>query len=34
MLHFGQDDLLADLSRDRGAVVETLNLIWERGMKP
>lgn len=34
MLHFGRDGTLASLSRDRDAVVETLSLIWERGMEP
>lgn len=34
MLLFGSDDTLASVSRDRGAVVETLSLVWERGMEP
>jgi len=34
MLHFGRDDALAALSRDRDAVIDTLSLIWERGMEP
>jgi hypothetical protein len=31
---FGRDRTLASVSRDRDAVVDTLSLIWERGMKP
>lgn len=34
MLLFGGDRSLADVSRDRAAVIETLSLIWERGMQP
>lgn len=34
MLVFGGDATLASVSRDRDAVVETLSLIWERGMEP
>lgn len=33
-LLFGRDDTLAAVSRDREAVVDTLNVIWERGMEP
>jgi AcrR family transcriptional regulator len=33
-LLFGSDETLLSVSRDRGAVVETLSLIWERGMEP
>lgn len=33
MLLFGHDDTLAAVSRDRDAVVDTLSLIWERGME-
>lgn len=33
-LLFGGDAALAAISRDREAVVDTLNLIWERGMEP
>ena len=31
---FGRDRTLASVSRDRDAVVDTLSLIWERGMEP
>lgn len=34
MLHFGTDATLAAISRDREAIVDTLSLIWERGMEP
>lgn len=34
MMLFGGDPALAELSRDRDAVIETLSLIWERGMQP
>ncbi|MEC7762643.1 MAG: TetR/AcrR family transcriptional regulator [Pseudomonadota bacterium] len=34
MLLFGRDSTLADISRDRDAVINTLTLIWERGMEP
>ncbi len=34
MLLFGSDETLTSVSWNRQAVVETLNLIWERGMKP
>lgn len=34
MLLFGRDEALGAVSRDREAVVETLSLIWERGMEP
>lgn len=34
MLHFGSDEALAAVSRDRDAVIDTLSLIWERGMEP
>ena len=34
MLLFGRDRTLASVSRDRDAVVDTLSLIWERGMEP
>lgn len=34
MLLFGRDDNLGAVSRDREAVVDTLNLIWERGLEP
>ncbi len=33
-LLFGRDETLAYVSRDRATVVETLSLIWERGMQP
>lgn len=33
-LLFGNDQVLGSVSRDRAAVVETLSLIWERGMEP
>lgn len=33
-LLFSSDETLAAISRDRGAVVDTLSLIWERGMEP
>ena len=33
-LLFGRDETLAAISRDRAAVVETLSLIWERGIQP
>lgn len=33
-LFFGRDATLAEVSRDRDAVVATLSLIWERGMEP
>lgn len=33
-LFFGRDATLAEISRDRDAVVATLSLIWERGMEP
>lgn len=33
-LLFGSDEALAAISADRDAVVETLSLIWERGMEP
>jgi TetR/AcrR family transcriptional regulator, ethionamide resistance regulator len=32
MLLFGSDETLAAVSQDRDALVETLTLIWERGM--
>lgn len=31
-LHFNRDPALAELSRDRDAVVDTLTFIWNRGM--
>lgn len=33
-LFFGRDATLAEISKDRDAVVATLSLIWERGMEP
>lgn len=33
-LLFGGDGTLAAVSRDRDAVVDTLSVIWERGMEP
>lgn len=33
-LLFGRDATLAEISKDREAVVATLSLIWERGMEP
>ena len=33
-LLFSSDGTLAAISRDRSAVVDTLSLIWERGMEP
>lgn len=33
-LFFGRDTTLAEISKDRDAVVATLSLIWERGMEP
>ena len=33
-LFFGRDATLAEVSKDRDAVVATLSLIWERGMEP
>jgi TetR/AcrR family transcriptional regulator, ethionamide resistance regulator len=34
MLLFGRDPALAAVSEDREAVIDTLSLIWERGMEP
>ncbi len=34
MLLFGRDGRLTTISQDRDAVIDTLNLIWERGMEP
>jgi len=34
MLLFGHDGTLASVLRDRDAVVDTLRLIWKRGMEP
>lgn len=34
MLLFGRDETLAALSGDREAVIDTLSLIWTRGMAP
>jgi AcrR family transcriptional regulator len=33
-LLFGSDETLVSISLDRDAVVETLSLVWERGMEP
>lgn len=34
MLLFGRDETLASLSGDREAMIDTLSLIWTRGMAP
>lgn len=34
MMLFGSDPALSGVSRDRDAVIDTLSLIWERGMQP